>query len=306
MNKTRFYMTFLLLFIFIGNTAFNVFQGEIILDSLKVELWPEYDREDMLVIYRLSLGADVALPADVEIHVPSRVGDMYQVAMKDLDGLLYKLDYSIDMEKEWMVVSFTTPTPDVQIEFYDPALGLNGDHRSYEFVWFGDYRVNQCSVIIKEPLNASNLVSIPNAEPEVGFAGAQQIYEVQMGLIEQGSSFTLQLDYDKPDNILLSSLEEDVQPVAPIDDQIKGRTSFNEVLPWVFTMLSVIILFAAIILYLNSRNYPHKKLNNGDTIVQTDYSDVEPKAIYCHRCGKRAIKGDYYCRICGEKLQTEY
>ena len=306
MTKPRFYTVFIFLLIFISGSAFSAFQSEITLDSLKVELWPEYDREDMLVIYRFSLASDVALPADVEIHIPSRVGDVYQVAMKDLDGLLYKLDYSIDMEKDWMVVSFTTPTPDVQIEFYDPALTHNGDHRSYGFVWFGDYRVNQCSVQIKEPLNASNMVSIPDADPLIGFSDAQQIYEVRMGLIEQGSSFMLQLDYDKPDNILLSSQEEDVQPVSPIDDQIKGRTSFNEVLPWIFTMLGVIILFAAALLYMNSRNYPHHKINDGEAGTQTDYSDVEPKAVYCHRCGKRAIKGDYYCRICGEKLRTEY
>lgn len=306
MMNPRFFILLCLLLTLISGNAFNAFQSEITLDTLKVELWPEYDREDMLVIYRLSLASDGALPADVKLHIPSRNGDVYQVAMKDLDGLLYKLDYSIDMEKDWMVISFTTPTPDVQIEFYDPELHRNGDHRSYEFVWYGDYQVNQCSVLIKEPLNASNLVSIPTTEPAIGFTGAQQIYEVQLGLIEQNSSFNLQLHYDKPDDILLSSQEENVQPVAPIDDQIKGRTSFNEVLPWIFAMLGIIILFAAVLLYIKSRNYPHQKGNSSVAIGQTDYSDVEPKAVYCHRCGKRAIKGDYYCRICGEKLRTEY
>ena len=110
---------------------------------------------------------------------------------------------------------------------------------------------------------------------------------------------------DKPDDILLSSFEEDVHPVAPIDDHILGRTSFIEVLPWVFAMLGIIILFGAILLYVNSNKYLWQKQNDGHSISKTDYSDVEPKAVYCHRCGKRAIKGDYYCRICGEKLRTE-
>lgn len=306
MQKSRITIYFLVVLVFIGSSAFNAFQSDITLDTLKVELWPEYDREDMLVIYRFSLASDVALPAHVEIHIPSRAGDVYQVAMQDLDGLLYKLDYALDVENEWLVVSFTTPTPDVQLEFYDPELKRAGDQRSYKYEWFGDYQVNQCSVLIKEPLHATNMVSIPSTQPALGFIGNQQIYEVQMGLIEQGTSFTLQMHYDKPDDILLSSQEENVQPVAPIDDQILGRTSFNEVLPWVFAMLGIVILFAAILLYVNARNYPWQKQNGAQSISKTDYSDVEPKAVYCHRCGKRAIKGDYYCRICGEKLRTEY
>ena len=306
MNKNKYYFLFLILFIFIAGSSFNRYKNDIRLDWLKIELWPEYDREDMLVIYRFSLSSNVSLPAEVEIHIPARAGDAYQVAMQDLDGLLYRLNYSITSEGDWILVSFTTPSPDVQIEFYDPALQRSDIHRSYEYVWYGDYQVDQCSVHIKEPLNTTNLTTIPITEPALGFIGDQQTYEVQLGLIEKGSTFSMQLDYDKEDDTLHSSQEESVKPISPINDQIKGRTSINEVLPWIFIMVGIVLIFAGVLLFMNAKNYPRMQIENSEGLPQTDYSDVEPKAVYCHRCGKRAIKGDYYCRICGEKLRMEY
>jgi hypothetical protein len=306
MRRAKIYFFILVILIFFAGSSFNHYMNDIRLDSLKVELWPEYDREDMLVIYRFSLASDVSLPANVEIHIPARAEDAYQVAMQDLDGLLYRLDYSIKTEGDWMQVSFTTPSPDIQMEFYDPALQRNEDHRSYEFVWYGDYQVDQCSVHIKEPLNATDLTTIPNTEPALGGIGDQLTYEVRLGLIEKNNPFSLQLHYDKADDTLRSSQEESVKSISPITDQIKGRTSFDEVYPWIFAMLGIVLIFASILLFINGRNYPRRQTESGDDLPQTDYSDVEPKAVYCHRCGKRAIKGDYYCRICGEKLRTEY
>ncbi|MBI9048051.1 MAG: hypothetical protein JEZ00_01410 [Anaerolineaceae bacterium] len=303
MKKSLFLLALVLLLL---SSAFSTVPHEINLEWLQIELWPEYDREDMLVIYRFSLASDTALPTALELHIPSEAGDAYQVAMRDIDGLLYHLDYSLKLEGDWMVVSFITPSPEVQIEFYDPRLRHDGIQRSYNFRWYGDYLINNCSIHVKEPLNTTNLRTLPATEPGVGVIGDQQNYEAQLGMIERGSSFYVRLTYDKSDDLLLSSLSEKVQPAAPIDDQIRGRTSFKEILPWVFGMLGIVLLFAILLLYVNSRQLPKGDSFSTDTANQlTDYSDVEPKAVYCHRCGKRAVKGDFYCRICGEKLRME-
>ena len=288
-------------------TAYRALQEDVAIEWLQIELWPEYDRADMLVIYRFSLSSDVSLPANLELHIPYQAGDPYKVAMQDIDGLLYRLNYSTREEDDWTVVSFTTPSPDVQIEFYDPRLRRDGDLRSYNFRWYGDYAINSCSISIKEPLNATDLQTVPATKPGVSVIGEQLNYEAQIGEINAGENFFVRLIYHKPDDILVSSLEESVQPISPINDQISGRTSFKEVLPWVFAMAGVVLLFSAVFFYLRSYRLPRVKVQEEEEkeIPPFDYFDVDPSAIYCHRCGKRAVKGDVYCRICGEKLRMD-
>jgi hypothetical protein len=296
----------LTILIWVFSNGFTFLYNDITIDWLQIELWPEYDREEMLVIYRFSLASDVSLPAMMEIHIPYQAGDPYKVAMQDIDGLLYRLDYSTRIENDWVVISFTTPSPDVQLEFYDPRLQISGMQRSYNFKWFGDYSIKSCSLTVKEPLNATNLQSVPLTAPGVGILGTQQNYEAQLGAIEQGENFFVRLTYQKPDHLLVSSLEESVQPIAPINDQINGRTSLKEIMPWVFGMVGIVFIFSAVFLYYRTNQTSKPK---SDEAVKPDYpmdySDLDPSAVYCHRCGKRAVKGDIFCRICGEKLRME-
>jgi hypothetical protein len=304
MGVKKFLFVFLIITSLLGS-AFSTLQDEITIDWMQIELWPEYDREDILVIYRFSLSPDVSLPANLEIHIPRQAGDPYKVAMQDIDGLLYRLNYSTRLEDEWIVVTFTTPSPDVQIEFYDPRLRREDTLRSYSFRWYGDYAIKACTINIKEPLNATNLQTVPATKPGVGVIGEQQIYETQLGEIDDEENFFVRLTYDKPDNALVSSLEESVQAIAPINDQINGRTSLKEVLPWVFGMVGNLLILLAVFLYFRTNQNPRIKVPEEDEVSQFEYYDVDPAAVYCHRCGKRAVKGDVYCRICGEKLRME-
>ena len=38
------------------------------IETLHVDLWPEYDKPDMLVIYRLELSSDVSPPIKLNFH----------------------------------------------------------------------------------------------------------------------------------------------------------------------------------------------------------------------------------------------
>ena len=44
------------------------------LESMQIEVWPEFDRPAALVILRGALAADVKLPADVTLHIAASTG----------------------------------------------------------------------------------------------------------------------------------------------------------------------------------------------------------------------------------------
>ena len=69
--------------------------NEVVFDKVQVNIWPEYDRAGVLVIYRMTLAAATSLPAQVTVRIPISAEKPYNLAMRDVDGLLYNLDYTL-------------------------------------------------------------------------------------------------------------------------------------------------------------------------------------------------------------------
>ena len=131
-------------------------QGGISFASVEVDLWPEYDQPNMLVIYRGTLPADTPLPATLTLRVPARVGAPFAVAYDDGSGGLMEAGYSTSIDGDWLAVTLETPTPNFQLEYYDD-LERAGERRSYTFDWPGDYAVEQLSVLLLPPQGASEI-----------------------------------------------------------------------------------------------------------------------------------------------------
>jgi hypothetical protein len=74
-----------------------------------------------------------------DISIPSSAQVPFNVAFEDVDGLLYNLDYTLTQNGPWVDVTFTTPSPGVQLEYYDPEFERDGDQRQYEYTWPGNF-----------------------------------------------------------------------------------------------------------------------------------------------------------------------
>jgi hypothetical protein len=77
-------------------------QAELRLEQLQIDLWPEHDRPEMLIIFRGTLSADVPLPASVTLRVPARVGEPDAVAYNDGSGDLLLATYSTATTDDWL------------------------------------------------------------------------------------------------------------------------------------------------------------------------------------------------------------
>jgi len=44
-------------------------QSTVVFDQVMIEIWPEYDRPDVLVIYRIQLADNVSLPVQVSLLI---------------------------------------------------------------------------------------------------------------------------------------------------------------------------------------------------------------------------------------------
>jgi hypothetical protein len=276
-------------------------QAVIEIDTMQIDLWPEFDRSEVLVIYRFSLSDTTSLPAELTMRIPASSGGPYNLAFRDLNEngeiSLFNLEYTTSQQDDWILVSFTAPTADLQFEYYDPGLQKNGDQRSFDFVWPADYTVRSMGVQIQQPINATQM----QIEPDMGAGQLLQdgltYYTGLFGEIESGEEFVVQLTYEKPDDTLSQSFE----PVFPAETTA-DKTTFNNIWPWILGGLGVLMVLGVVIWYL----VPQRKQ---PASARKRHVPVAPKNekgsgnVFCTSCGTRAQPGDLFCRSCGTKLR---
>lgn len=278
-------------------------QAEITIERMEVDLWPEYDRPDVLVIYHIFLPATTVFPAELSLRIPAAAGDPYNVAVRDTDGNLYVVDYTRQVEGEWARVTFTSERPEIQFEYYDPGLERTSGARSYVYRWPGDYAVTNLFIQVQQPVGAGEMQISPPLGAGLAGTDGMVYYSSMEGTIPDGTPFEVSIQYQKADDSLsVQTLR--VEPSGPISAQTAGRTNFSQYLPWVAGALGLILLGGGGLWFYQSRRQgqisPARRRHSAPARPDTAQSDGD---VYCHQCGRRAAAGDRFCRACGAELR---
>jgi hypothetical protein len=283
-----------------------------VLSKLAIDLWPEYDRPGMLVIEHLFIDASTPLPVNVTIRIPSSVGNPYNLASRHTDGNLYNLTYNQSTQGDWSDISFSAPTAEIQLEYYDSSIQKSGSERSFTFNWPGGLTIHDTSIQVQQPTGASNLQSTPaSGNPVLGENGLSY-YTTDLGAINVTQPFSYKVTYQKPDDNLTVQSGQ-VVPSGPINSTTTGRTPLLNIWYYVLGGIAILLIAGAGFWFLRnmrrservSSRKRHIPAPNRSGRRETGASTGSSEAIYCHQCGKRAGPGDIYCRACGAKLRRE-
>lgn len=283
-------------------------QSPLTLATIEVDLWPEYDRPSMLVIYHLFLSPGTQLPATLTLRIPSKAGDPYNVAVREADGQLYNASFTRTVSGDWSMVTVTATALELQFEYYDPDLVKNGAQRSFSYEWQGDYAVSGMTIQVQQPVGASQMETTPSLGNGFSGEGGLTYYNAMVGAVPAGTKFQLSLSYQKSnDDLSAPSLE--VQPSTPITSKTPGRTPGPTVImAWLLAGLGVLLLAGGGIWYWRAgRPNPNNKARRRHAARSEKLAESEDAddAIYCHQCGHRAGPGDVFCRACGTRLRKE-
>lgn len=313
MRRCLWLLRFALMLVWLtGSTGRVGAQGEISLSTLEVDLWPEYDRPEVLVIYRATLSSAVPLPAELALRIPARAGEPNAVAVLDADGTLRNASYTRQILGEWAVISFTTTSPEFQLEYYDTSMTIQGKARNYEFRWPGDYAVDFLTIQVQQPLGAQEMSLSPAADAAENGADGLVYFTKRVGKLADGQSFSQKFSYQK-ENRTLSAEKLQVKPSAPLAEAPTANNTLRAAVPWILGILGVSLLVGGGLWYWQSSKAnqgaprPARRRRTATTASVEGHEGAEISGgyIYCHQCGKRAGVGDRFCRACGTRLRTQ-
>jgi len=285
-------------------------QGTLEAESMQIDIWPEYDRRDVLVIYRIKLSPQTSLPAQVVLRIPREAVSPFNVAYKDVDNQLYNMQYNSTVEGDWLRITATCPAQELQFEYYDPRLARTGNKRIFEYRWPGDMKVRNMVFRVQQPVNATEMQISPQKGTQT-VEDTLTYYAVNVGAVEAGTAFTFQISYNKADDTL-SAASLPVKPAEPITNNPTGTSSLVDENSTLIIGFAVGVILIAIGLFWYFRTTRREAVPAGrrrhapDSGRRSRPPQSEPGAsFYCHQCGKRSNPGDVFCRSCGSKLRHE-
>ncbi|MBW2258378.1 MAG: hypothetical protein JRI25_27815 [Deltaproteobacteria bacterium] len=141
-------------------------QAAPVIDLVKVSLWPDYDKPEMLVLVEAWLDPGSEMPATVTVPMPTTAGAPHAVAKRGADGMLLLAEHLASKEGAWTMVIVKTDQIENRVEYYAP-LAMDGEQRSYRFVWPGTpSEIRRIEFEILQPQGVSDVIIEPAATRE--------------------------------------------------------------------------------------------------------------------------------------------
>lgn len=302
----RFFLSLLLLVCFVllvtGGTPSSVqAQNNTMLSSLTLDLWPEYDRqEELLVILTSRLPADTILPTTIDIPIPAGA-TLHVVARITADGNLID---DIPFTNNGDSVTVTTPELAFVVEYYVPVT-VNGATRSFTFTWQADdLDVTELIPRLQRPAYAQTWLTEPAAIRTDQRADGLQYGTLPSAAVPAGLPYTVTANYTLdpilPSTAGLSNAVPDLGLTTP-------PNTATEETDWLLIggiVVVGVLLLVALWFVLTGRvtagnGRPRKPKPNRPS------PSKEPTAVrFCHQCGTGLQAGDKFCRNCGAAVKN--
>jgi hypothetical protein len=291
------------------------------LKTLLIELWPEYDRPETLVIYHVELAPSTSLPAQLTFRLPGYLEKMHVVAV-EREGILVEVSPdSIELKKEGdtLLLSFSTPVPKVQLEYYDPViLTKQGQKRQLNFDLVASYEVEKVTIQVQEPSQAENFSMAP--APSTTFTGNDgfKYNTVEIAGLAANETLTVTASYTRQnDELSAQNLSGQNAEHAP-DLAVTKEAPPNENLTPGYTLIGIgaaLLLGVVGYWWWSKRTAPRprgatrpaqRQKRRAAAVkpvkVTTEPQSASPASLtsnFCYRCGAALREEGNFCHVCG-------
>jgi hypothetical protein len=274
-------------------------------EAVTVALWPEYDRPEVLVIYRVLLPATVGLPARVRLPIPADAPELAAVAYRDSSGGLLN---AVPDRTDGVAADFVEVEAlgrELQIEFYLP-LPTDGDVRQFGFTWPGGLSANSFEFEIQQPVGAREMEISPAPTTQTSDTAGLIYYRLALGPLTSTAKPEVELMYLKDTADLTADASAPAGPLATPAPAPQIPIDVPATLPWLLLVAGVALIGGGAIYYLRSRSEepPSRPRHRPTRGSEQAADEVDASPVFCHNCGTQASASDRFCRRCGTAFRT--
>lgn len=162
---------------------------------LTVDLWADYDRPSMLVMFECELPPGTQLPATFSVRIPAAAGEPHAVARRGAKRQLYMAKYTRQVEGQWARIQLTTDRRTFRIEYYAPLV-VKESARRFRFQWPNAPKVDLLRYTIQMPLAAKDFKTVPAATKLWRDRQGMLYRLLAAGQHEAGKTIQLDLSYE--------------------------------------------------------------------------------------------------------------
>lgn len=284
-------------------------QEEVVFNSISIDIRPEYDRTEVLVMYDLEL-PQTAVGSQMSLRIPAAAGAPFALAYGPGDGTLFDLQYERQVSGNWAFINFSPPMSFLRLEYYDPSLQWNEDTRSFNYTWPGDYATGSMTVLVMQPYGASQMQISPGQWETRMDNDGLTFFGSEIGQVPAGEEIQIKISYQKTSNDLTTE-HLLPQPSGAIPDVASSDFEWQQFAPWILGILGTLMLGGGLVWYWQTGRrgqlpaHQSKRHRSGSPKKESRSVPGDTTEIYCHQCGKRASASDSFCRSCGTRLRPE-
>jgi hypothetical protein len=288
--------------------------------DMGVQIWPEYDSTDVLVMVDFILDGSPALPLTLSFYAPkgARLSGLAEI---DGNGqFVYDKKPVTTQGTEFDKVSFSVNTyRHLRIEYYyDPGLGQDLV-RSFVVSFQAPVDTGTLTVSVQQPLRSSGLtvqpaLGVPSTDSQ-GFTSTQGVFT---GL-KEGQRLNLQVGYTKSD--ARPSVE-----TTTTTAQTAAAESGSSGAKWLIWLGAIVIVVVGGILIWTLLKPKGPGAGSGAAAVRKGTSassgrNVRPKESrdasaragsggggpkrFCTECGNKMQKDNRFCPVCGHQREED-
>lgn len=281
------------------------------IETLIVDLWPDYDEPSVLVLLTGTLPQDTPLPATVTIPLPDNA-QLHAVARIISDDQMLDLTHAVENN----MLTFTTPDPQFRVEYYVPY-SSSGNNHAFSFDWLADLRVENVLAAVQQPSSATNMNVTPeNANIVADSADGFTYYTFPPQPIPAGEPFTITFNYDMTNPTTLSvdnmpvpnpASNTNTNPSQPPTTTSPSSNSFAlDNINWALVVGFLVLIVTAVFITWQVATRKTQPASKGRK-PQPKRDTAAPKSTgngrFCHQCGNALTTQDKFCRKCGTAVK---
>lgn len=288
--------------------------------NLLVEIWPEYDQPETLVIYHVELASTTVLPAQLTFRLPGYLEKMFVVAVEQ-DGNLVEVNaeaIQLQHEGDSLLLTFSAPSPKVQFEYYDPViLKKEGQKRQLDFDFTASYPTEKAAFQVQEPTGSENFALTPPASGSFTGSDGLKYHTIEIAGLATNETFKVTATYTRTSDQLSTQLVGGTTAEHGADLTVVAEPPANENLTLGYTLIGIgaaVLLGVAGYWWWSKRTAtatrPGPRPSRRKAAAKAKRTTPQPQPVpetskFCYRCGALLREDSNFCHVCGAERRKD-